>query len=134
MFSNFKFTATWSFVIIQKVTNLLRCKLRSRPKDDPTSFGFFTTLKRAFSNQAPFKFTNSSEYVELKPAVDGRGNAKARGVVFGARPKLTSQEICDLLNDYETPGCSKREIAEHYGISTSSVYRLYYENKIELSA
>jgi len=73
MFSNFTFTATWSFVIIQKVTNLLRCKLRSRPKDNPTSFGFFTTLKRAFSNQASFKFSNSSEYVELKSAVDGRG-------------------------------------------------------------
>jgi len=47
-------------------------------------------------------------------SLEGREKAKARGVVFGARPKLTSQEICDLLNDYETPGWSKREIAEHY--------------------
>jgi DNA invertase Pin-like site-specific DNA recombinase len=60
-------------------------------------------------------------------SLEGREKAKARGVVFGAKPKLTPQEIVELLNDYETPGCSKREIAEHYGISTSSVYRLYYE-------
>ena len=67
-------------------------------------------------------------------SLEGREKAKARGVVFGARPKLTSQEIVELLKDYETPGCSKREIAEHYGISTSSVYRLYYENRLALSA
>ena len=47
-------------------------------------------------------------------SLEGREKAKARGIVFGARPKLTSQVICDLLNDYETPGCSKREIVEHY--------------------
>jgi hypothetical protein len=28
-----------------------------------------------------------------------------------------------------TPGLSKPEIAELYGISTSSIYRVYYENK-----
>ena len=67
-------------------------------------------------------------------SLEGREKAKARGIVFGARPKLTSQEVCDLLKDYETPGCSKREIAEHYGISKSSVYRLYYENRQALSA
>jgi transposase len=44
------------------------------------------------------------------------------------------EEIAELLKDYETPGCSKREIGEHYGISTSSVYRLYYENMLALSA
>ena len=48
-------------------------------------------------------------------SLEGREKAKARGVVFGAKPKLTSQEIVELLKDYETPGCSKREIAEHSG-------------------
>jgi DNA invertase Pin-like site-specific DNA recombinase len=57
--------------------------------------------------------------------------AKERGVVFGAKPKLTPHDIQDLIKDYETPGCSKREIAEHYGISKSSVCRLYSENICE---
>ncbi|WP_367401601.1 helix-turn-helix domain-containing protein [Geoalkalibacter halelectricus] len=41
--------------------------------------------------------------------------------------KLTKQEIADLIRDFEAPGCSKTEIAEHYGISRPSVYRLYSE-------
>jgi DNA invertase Pin-like site-specific DNA recombinase len=67
-------------------------------------------------------------------SLEGREKAKARGVVFGARPKRTSHKIIEILNDYETPGCSKREFAEHYGISISSVYRLYYEHREALSA
>ncbi|MGE4492681.1 MAG: hypothetical protein AB7E65_09595 [Syntrophotalea sp.] len=42
--------------------------------------------------------------------MEGRIKAIARGVKFGAKPKLTKQEI-----------------AEHYGIRRSSVYRLYSE-------
>jgi DNA invertase Pin-like site-specific DNA recombinase len=61
-------------------------------------------------------------------SLEGRMRALARGVKFGARPKLTKQEIDELIRDYETPGCSKMEIAEHYGISRSSVYRLYTES------
>lgn len=61
--------------------------------------------------------------------MEGRIKAIARGVKLGARPKLTKQEIADLVRDFETPGCSKTEIAEHYGISRSSVYRLYAENR-----
>jgi len=67
-------------------------------------------------------------------SLEGRMKAKERGVVFGARPKLSADEIQTLLRDYEAPGLSKREIAELYGISTSSVYRLYYENRQALSA
>ncbi len=61
-------------------------------------------------------------------SLEGRQEAKKSGVTFGAKPKLTPQDIQNLLKDYVTPGCSKREIAEHYGISKSSVYRLYAEN------
>jgi DNA invertase Pin-like site-specific DNA recombinase len=57
-----------------------------------------------------------------KRSLEGCEKAKARGDVFGAKPKLTAPKIVELLKDYETPGCSKREIAERYGISTSSVY------------
>jgi len=59
---------------------------------------------------------------------EGRQRALARGVKFGARPKLTKNELAQLIDDYETPGCSKTEIAEHYGISRSSVYRLYADH------
>jgi len=55
---------------------------------------------------------------------EGRMRALARGVKFGAKPKLTKNEIAQLIEDFETPGCSKADIAEHYGISRSSVYRL----------
>jgi DNA invertase Pin-like site-specific DNA recombinase len=61
-------------------------------------------------------------------STEGRIKAIARGVKFGARPKLKKQEIQDLIRDFEAPGCSKTEIAEHYGISRSSVYRLYAES------
>lgn len=64
---------------------------------------------------------------------EGREKAKARGVKFGARPKLSSEEVQMLLKDYESPGLSKTEIAELYGISTSSVYRLYYENNAQIA-
>jgi len=58
-------------------------------------------------------------------SLEGRMKAMERGVVFDARP---IQDLQELIRDYETSGCSKREIAEHYGISKSSVYRLYAEN------
>lgn len=60
---------------------------------------------------------------------EGRMKAIQRGVKFGARPKLTAQEIKELVRDFEAPGCSKNEIAEHYGISRASVYRLYRLNR-----
>ena len=59
---------------------------------------------------------------------EGREKAKERGVKFGARPKLDSDEIQSLVQDFNTPGFSKRELAQVYGISISSVYRLYGEN------
>ncbi len=62
-------------------------------------------------------------------SMEGRAKAIARGVQFGAKPKLTKQDIQDLIRDFEAPGCSKTEIAEHYGISRSSVYRLYAEHR-----
>jgi DNA invertase Pin-like site-specific DNA recombinase len=62
-------------------------------------------------------------------SMEGRIKAIARGVKFGAKPKLTKNEIANLVSDFEAPGCSKTEIAEHYGVSRSSVYRIYPENR-----
>jgi transposase len=63
--------------------------------------------------------------------MEGREKAIARCVKFGARTRLTKKEIQDLINAFKAPGCSKPEIAEHYGISRSSVYRLYAETRPE---
>jgi DNA invertase Pin-like site-specific DNA recombinase len=65
---------------------------------------------------------------------EGREKAKERGVRFGARPKLTTDEIQTLVQDFHTPGLSKRELAGLYGISISSVYRVYGENSIAVSS
>jgi len=65
---------------------------------------------------------------------EGREKAKERGVKFGARPKLASDEIQSLVQDFNPPGLSKRDLAELYDISISSVYRLYAENSFAVSA
>lgn len=62
-------------------------------------------------------------------SMEGRMKALQRGVKFGARPKLSTQELKELVRDFDAPGCSKSEIAEHYGISRASVYRLYRLNR-----
>lgn len=62
-------------------------------------------------------------------SMEGREKAITRGVKFGAKPKLTMKEIIDLARDFETPGCSKAEIAEHYGICRSSVHWIYAEHR-----
>jgi len=65
---------------------------------------------------------------------EGREKAKARGVKFGARPKLSPNEVQSLVQDFTTPGLSKRDLSELYGISISSVYRLYAENSSMVAA
>jgi len=58
---------------------------------------------------------------------EGREKALANGVRFGAKPKLSEAEIDQLIKDYESPDISKKDIAESYGLSRSSVYRIYQE-------
>jgi DNA invertase Pin-like site-specific DNA recombinase len=58
---------------------------------------------------------------------EGREKALANGVRFGAPPKLSETEITQLIRDYQNPDVSKKEIAEFYGLSRSSVYRIYKE-------
>ena len=57
-------------------------------------------------------------------AFEGRERAKAEGVKFGARPKLTMKQLEDLQSEFMTPGASKKEIAARYGISRSTACRL----------
>ncbi|MCK4509084.1 MAG: helix-turn-helix domain-containing protein [Desulfuromonadales bacterium] len=60
---------------------------------------------------------------------EGRERAIARGVKFGIRAKLSSDEISEMVRLFETDELSKRDICEIFGISRSSVYRLYAEYK-----
>lgn len=57
-------------------------------------------------------------------AFEGRARAKADGVKFGARPKLTMKQLKELQSEFATPGASKKEIAAKFGISRSTAYRL----------
>lgn len=57
-------------------------------------------------------------------SAEGRANAKAKGVKFGAKPKLGNQNLLELREEFLTSGINKSELAKRYGISRSSVYRL----------
>lgn len=55
---------------------------------------------------------------------EGRAAAKAKGVKFGRKAKLTDDQVEALRADVEAGHMSKQAIAEKYGIARNSVYRL----------
>lgn len=55
---------------------------------------------------------------------EGRAKAMAKGVKFGARAKLTENEVAELKKDLITWTGSKEELAHKYGISRASLYRI----------
>lgn len=57
-------------------------------------------------------------------ASEGIARAKAAGIRFGAKPKLTPAEIGALKVDFSIPTSNRRELARRYGISRASVYRI----------
>jgi len=57
-------------------------------------------------------------------ASEGRIRAKAAGVKFGAKPKLSEQQLNDLRKEFVTHGARKKDIASRYGISRATAYRL----------
>lgn len=62
-------------------------------------------------------------------SMEGRMRAIAKGVRFGVRAKMSDEEIAEMVRMFETDELSKQDIAEIYGISKSSVYRLYADFK-----
>lgn len=54
--------------------------------------------------------------------MDGIKNAKARGVSFGRKSKLTPQQ-CTELRNRRAQGVLIRELMEDYNLSKASVYR-----------
>lgn len=55
---------------------------------------------------------------------EGRIKAKAKGVKFGAKSKLSDSEIANLKEELETFDGSKADLAHKYGISRASLYRI----------
>jgi DNA invertase Pin-like site-specific DNA recombinase len=57
-------------------------------------------------------------------AADGIARAKASGVKFGAKSKLSTEEIASLKAEFAIPGCNRKQLAARFGIGRASVYRL----------
>lgn len=55
---------------------------------------------------------------------EGIAKAKDRGVKFGRRPKLTAKQIEQLKAEFKANEIGRGELAEKYGISRPSLYRL----------
>jgi len=57
-------------------------------------------------------------------AHEGRQKARANGVRFGPKPKLSESDIESLRDDFASWQGSKADLAQKYGISKASLYRL----------
>lgn len=57
-------------------------------------------------------------------ATEGRIKAKERGVKFGPPEKLDPKQVASLRKDFQAGKLSKSEVAEKYGISRATVYRV----------
>lgn len=55
---------------------------------------------------------------------EGRAAAKAKGVKFGRKAKLTDEQVEDIKADVKAGILSMQAIADKYGIARNSVYRL----------
>lgn len=63
----------------------------------------------------------------LDRAQEGRNRARKNGVRFGAKPKLTPEQLRALKSDYEAASQSRAALATRYGISQATLYRLVAE-------
>lgn len=60
---------------------------------------------------------------------EGRQAAKAKGIKFGRKAKLTDDQLAALRVDVDSGYLTKQEIADKYGIARNSVYRLTSTNE-----
>ena len=59
---------------------------------------------------------------------EGIARAKKRGVYIGRKPKLTKKQLNELKADFGEGLLSRQQLAEKYGLSRASVYRLCNTN------
>jgi len=57
-------------------------------------------------------------------SAEGIARAKANGVKFGTKPKLGDSEIQQLRDGFARHDVDRRQLAERYGISRTTLYRL----------
>lgn len=57
-------------------------------------------------------------------ATEGIARAKAAGVKFGAKSKLSGEQIATLKAEFANSATNRKELARRYGISRASVYRI----------
>jgi DNA invertase Pin-like site-specific DNA recombinase len=60
---------------------------------------------------------------------EGQQAAMEKGVKFGAKPKLDDKQKEKLVEMIEAKELTKVEIAEYFGVTRDTVYRLYREMK-----
>ena len=61
-------------------------------------------------------------------AAEGIARAKANGVKFGPKRKLSDGELDTLKEDLLQEGVNKTDLARRYGISRATLYRCMNEN------
>ena len=57
-------------------------------------------------------------------AAEGIARAKAAGVKFGAKSKLSAEQNAALKAEFAIPTTNRKELAPRYGISRATVYRI----------
>ena len=57
-------------------------------------------------------------------AAEGIARAKAAGVKFGARPKLSAEQVATLKLEFNKPGVDRTWLAQNYGIGRATLYRI----------
>ena len=55
---------------------------------------------------------------------DGITVARAAGVKFGAKSKLTTEQVAALRTDFAVPGNDRAQLARRYGIGRATLYRI----------
>lgn len=64
-------------------------------------------------------------------ASEGIARAKAAGVRFGAKPKLSDKQLAALKQEFADPSCNRKELAKRFGISRATLYRTTLSNNSE---
>jgi DNA invertase Pin-like site-specific DNA recombinase len=57
-------------------------------------------------------------------AADGIARAKVNGIKFGARSKLSAEQVADIRHQFADPANDRSALARRFGISRATVYRI----------
>ncbi len=82
------------------------------------------------TNEGKLFFTMVAAFAEFEHSMmvsrtkDGLAAARARGRVGGRKPKLTQSQVAKLIQLFEEKKITIQELANMYGISRPTVYRL----------